>query len=432
MRQLIKKSWSTSWPIVLIMFFEFIINLTDVYVAGRLGKEYQAAVGLVSQFYFIFIVIGNALTTGTVAVISRQFKSDRQAFAATAFTTALTVAFLGLALGLPGAVLSPHIISALNIPESVKPLAMPLISIYSASLVFHYFLINSNGILRASEGIRKTLATMAVVAVLNIPLNIIFVFFTPLGYYGIALSTAVSVATGSLINLFHISRLVGSIRKFSGAALRKIIPIAWPMGLAQISWQLGSSVLFLIISSLPRNNVEILAALTNGLRIESAIFLPAFAFNMASAVITGNLLGEKKHEEAYRSGLVSAALGVFIIIILTLRVGLNARPLASFLSGNPVVVDESVRYIYISMISEPFMAWAAILGGALNGAGDTRATMIIVTSCFWIVRIPLAYILGIVLGLGAPAIWWSMNASIFAHSLLMTRRYYQRRWLHNA
>jgi len=40
--------------------------------------------------------------------------------------------------------------------------------------------------------------------------------------------------------------------------------------------------------------VEILAAFTAGLRIESAIFLPAFAFNMANAVIVGNLLGSAR------------------------------------------------------------------------------------------------------------------------------------------
>ena len=41
-----------------------------------------------------------------------------------------------------------------------------------------------------------------------------------------------------------------------------------------------------------------MAAYATGLRIESAIFMPAFAFNMANAVIVGNLMGEKKFDEA--------------------------------------------------------------------------------------------------------------------------------------
>jgi MATE family multidrug resistance protein len=45
----------------------------------------------------------------------------------------------------------------------------------------------------------------------------------------------------------------------------------------------------------------------------------------------------------------------------------NARWIAAHLSGNDLVLRESVRYIYISMISEPFMAWGVILGGGLAG-----------------------------------------------------------------
>jgi Na+-driven multidrug efflux pump len=73
MRSYIIRSWSVSWPLTLIMLFEFLIGLTDVYIAGRVSKEVQATYGFVIQLYFIFIVIANALTVGTVSVVSRLF-----------------------------------------------------------------------------------------------------------------------------------------------------------------------------------------------------------------------------------------------------------------------------------------------------------------------------------------------------------------------
>jgi len=88
-----------------------------------------------------------------------------------------------------------------------------------------------------------------------------------------------------------------------------------------------------------------------------------------------------------------------------------------------------VLYIYISMISEPFMAFSVVLGGGLNGAGDTRSVMIRIVAGMWIVRIPLAYIMGITLGFGAPGIWWSMNASIITQMILIARRYFKKEWL---
>lgn len=72
----LSRSWSVSWPITLMMFFEFLIGLTDVYIAGRVSKEVQASYGFVIQLYFVFIVVANALTVGTVSVVSRLFTSD--------------------------------------------------------------------------------------------------------------------------------------------------------------------------------------------------------------------------------------------------------------------------------------------------------------------------------------------------------------------
>jgi Na+-driven multidrug efflux pump len=205
--------------------------------------------------------------------------------------------------------------------------------------------------------------------------------------------------------------------------------IGWPMAAVQLLWQAGSMVLFLIISELPENRVEILAAFTAGLRLESVIYLPAFAFNMANAVIVGNLLGEKERDEAYRSGRMTAWIGVGVVAFMALLVVINARWIASFLSNNPVVVRETVLYIYISMISEPFMALGIILGGGLSGAGDTRSVMIRVAGSVWFIRLPLAYFLVVILGFGAASVWWSMNISQFVQCWLLYRRYAKKTWL---
>ncbi len=61
---------------IVIMFFEFLIGLTDIYIAGRIGKEVQATYGFAVQLYIIFIILANALTVGTVSVVSRLFTSE--------------------------------------------------------------------------------------------------------------------------------------------------------------------------------------------------------------------------------------------------------------------------------------------------------------------------------------------------------------------
>jgi putative MATE family efflux protein len=424
------RSWSVSWPLTVIMFFEFLMGLTDVYIAGKVSKEIQATYGLVIQFYFVLIVIANALTVGTVSVVSRLFTSRNQNDLTQAiFSSLAATAGAGIILAGGGFFLSPEIIPFLNIPEELKDLAVPFIKIYSVGLFFHYLLINSNGVLRSCDRVKDSLKTQALVCVLNIGLNFFLVFYTPLGYRGIATATASSVLIGSLVNLWKVRSSITGVVRFSIDPARKMIAIGWPIGMLQVLWQLSSMALFLILSLLPEHRVEILAALTTGLRIESVIYLPVFGFNMANAVIVGNLLGEKRKEDALRSGFITASIGVVVVTVMVIAVILNARWIASFLSHNEIVIRESTKYIYISMISEPFMAWGIILGGGLNGAGDTRSVLIRVALSVWLVRIPLSYVFVDYFGLGPTSVWWSMNISQFVQAFLMSKRYFDREWL---
>jgi MATE family multidrug resistance protein len=429
----VSRSWEVAWPMTLIMFFEFVIGLTDVYVAGRISKEVQAAYGFVAQIYFICIVVANALTVGTVSVISRLFTdkgpSARENLSVAIFSSVVTAALAGLVVLLAGFVSLPHVVGWLNIPSDVKAYVLPLSKIYLVGIVFHYGLINGNGILRSCQMVRKSLKTMAAVCACNVLLIFLFAFHTPLGYLGIAMATASSVTLGCLLNLKYLGTLMPALKRYSWDVVKSIAAIGWPMGLLQILWQLGSVALFLILSMLPEHKVEILAAFTAGMRIESAIFLPAFAFNMANAVIVGNLLGQKSEKEAYRNGIVTAGVGVAVVTALTIFVILNAKWVAGSLSENETVVRESIRYIYISMISEPFMAWGIILGGGLGGAGDTRNVMLRVAASVWLVRIPLCYTFVAILGFGASSVWWAMNASQFVQALLLTTRYMRKAWL---
>jgi putative MATE family efflux protein len=414
----------------LIMLFDFLIGLTDVYIAGKVSKEIQATYGFVIQLYFILIVIANALTVGTVSVVSRLYTSgNRNDLTRAIFSSLMTATGTGIVLAIAGTFFSPELIHFLNIPEELKYLAISFIEIYSVGLLFHYILINCNGVLRSCDRVKDSLKTQALVCVLNIGLNFFLVFHTPLGFRGIAAATAASVFVGSVINLWKVRSSMPGTKKLSLGLTRKMITIGWPIGLLQVLWQASSMVLFLILSALPEHKVEILAALTTGLRIESVIFLPVFGFNMANAVVVGNLLGEDKQDDAFRSGFITAAIGVLIVTFMVIAVILNARWIASLLSNNEIVIGESMKYIYISMISEPFMAWGVILSGGLNGAGDTRSVLLRIALSVWFVRIPLSYIFVVFFGFGAVSVWWSMNISQFVQAIAISIRYFNKEWL---
>ena len=75
------------------------------------------------------------------------------------------------------------------------------------------------------------------------------------------------------------------------------------------------------------------------------------------------------------------------------------------------------------------MAWAVIISGGLNGAGDTKSVMKVVLGSQWLIRLPLAYIAGVHYGFGSTAIWWAMNTSILAHAVFISIRFFRKKWL---
>ena len=105
-----------------------------------------------------------------------------------------------------------------------------------------------------------------------------------------------------------------------------------------------------------------------------------------------------------------------------------AKDVASAISKDPAVIEETARYLRINMLSEPFMALSVVLGGGLQGAGDTKGAMWVILIAMWIVRMPLAYLLAIPLNYGALGVWIAMVVSMDAQGLLMTRRFHKGHW----
>lgn len=429
-KSIMYEAWSTSWAMGLIMFFIFLIGLADVYIAGRFGKEVQAAYGLSFQLYFIFLIISMGLSIGTVSVVSRLFTSKGHEEVKVAInSTLLTVIIAGFLLSIIGVLFGGTIITALNAPREIKEYAVKLISIYSIGIIFHYLTMNTNAILRACKEIRKSVLTMGIVCTLNVGLNFYLSLHTPLGFKGIAISTVISLLIGSMLNIYHVMRFTRGLSRICIDITKKIVRISWPAGLLHIFLHVGSMAIFIIISKLPQYNVETMAAFTNGLKIESMIFLPAFAFSMANSVVVGNLLGKKEEQNAFDSGILTALLGLGIVTLMTITVMFNARTIAGFLSNNEIVIDICTKYILIALIAEPLMAWGIMLAGGLNASGDTRGVMKIVSLNLWLLRIPLSYLLGIYFNLGAVAIWWAMNISILFQTIFLTKRYFSKKWL---
>jgi MATE family multidrug resistance protein len=185
--------WQISWPMFLIMIFNFFVGLTDVYVAGFISPEVQAAVGFVSQLYFLVIIIANAISIGTLALVSRAIGAGNTEKAVeTAKQSLLFSVIVALGVMATGLFFAKEIISVAGFPAKISEISENFLRIFSLALGPNYILIISNVIFRATGEVKKPLFTMSIVSAVNILGNFVLVFgifpFPKMGYIGIALS----------------------------------------------------------------------------------------------------------------------------------------------------------------------------------------------------------------------------------------------------
>jgi putative MATE family efflux protein len=430
--------WQISWPILLMTIFSFFVGFTDIYVAGYIGPEVQAAVGFVGQLYFLITIVANAISIGTLILAARAVGSGNFEKAVDVAKQSLLFSLL-VAVGLSGfgLLFYKKIIAVAGFPMEIRGIAENFLKIFALSLGPNYVLIISNAVFRASGEVKKPLVTMFMVSLINIIGDFVLVFglspFPRMGYIGIAVSTATSVSAGMLMNVVFFS--AGRWRPFysspwglSRETIRKVISFGWPAALQQIAWNSGTIVLYSILSRLEQGSIIALAAITNGLRVEAVIYLPAFALNMAGSVLVGQNLGARNPARAERVGWRIAQAGMVVLSFMALAIFILADTLASLVTKDPFVLRETARYLRINMLSEPFMALSSTLGGGLQGAGDTRGAMWIIVLTMWLIRLPLAYLLTLQLGYGSLGAWLAMIFSMTVQGLLMALRFYNGKW----
>jgi Na+-driven multidrug efflux pump len=211
-------------------------------------------------------------------------------------------------------------------------------------------------------------------------------------------------------------------------AWRYLFRVAWPAGLMQVLWQTGYLVLYAITASLPVDRVDALAGLTAGMRIEAILFLPGFALNMTASILVGHHLGARQPEEAKRLGWQILAIGAVSMGLLAVVLWQFAQPVAAILSPEAAVQKNIVEYLFYNLIAIPFTVGSMILGGVMVGAGATIYNMTVFGISAWLVRLPLAYLLGHHLWRDPTGVWAAMLASQTVQCLTLLYLFQFKDW----
>jgi putative MATE family efflux protein len=416
-----REIWSLSWPVILSQVLASAVSLVDIAMLGRLGPNALAAVGYVTQFFWLSHAVLMAVGVAGVALMSRALGAGDPARARAALAGCLVVALAvsgaiaGLVIALPRPLLR-----LLNASPEVIETALPYLYLMLGSTLLFAVSITLESGFRAARDTRTPLWIAGAVTAIKTGLNALLIFgllgFPAWGLAGAGIAT-VAAQIVAIVLLVASSRrrdvrhaLALGRRDFARARsdLGPVARIATPAILERLVLNLALMDYFAMLA---RYGPAALAAYTVGVRMMSFSWIPGVGFSAAAATLVGHALGARDPHAATRAGWRAVRFALLVSIALGAVFAWAREPLARVFTDDESVLQALGPFMLTLALSQPLLGFHFTLSGALRGAGDTLSPLLAAAVGNWGLRVPLAFLFT---RLDLPVVWMWL-ALVFDH-----------------
>jgi putative MATE family efflux protein len=430
-----KSIWAIALPIMGGMMSQNILNLVDIGMVGHLGDTALAASGIGSFTNYLAIAFIIGLSAGVQALAARRLGEGRTSETAVPLNGGLILAIMiGLPLCIAFYLATPAFYPLLSDDPAVIEQGVPYLQVRVLSMVAVGMNFSFRGYWSAIHMSGVYFRTLLVMHAFNIFLNWVLIFGNlgapELGVYGAGLATTISLYLGTALYIFFALRHARDKGFLNHVPKRSVLwqqlKLSLPSSIQQLFFSGGMVALIWIVGQIGTAEV---AAVNVLVTFHITAILPAFGIALAATTMVGNALGREDVEDAAMWGWNAAT----IVLIYGVALSVILIPLAMPLLGIFLTNPETQQLAYLPMI-----LWALAIGfdtagmvlmNALIGAGDTRRSMWISVIAQWIFFLPVAYIIGPLLGYGLLGIWIVNGIYRTGQAVACVQQWASRRWV---
>ncbi len=401
-------------PLMAGNLLQQIYNIADTWVVGHyIGTDALGAVGAAYALMTFLTSILSGLCMGSGAAISVRYGAGKKnAMRNCVFLSFVFIAVLAAVLNISVYLLGDSILSFLRVPTETRPLMQDyLVIIYAgifATFLYNYFA----SVLRAVGNSTVPLIFLAVSAVLNVALDLLWVAVFPFGVKGAAFATVLSqFLSGIGILIYTLKRFPELVpkkaeRTWHKENFRAVLDLSLMTSLQQSIMNFGILLVQGLVNSF---GTTVMAAFAAAVKIDSTAYLPVQDFGNAFSVFVAQNHGADNRERI-RKGVKSAVLvcAVFCIVI-SLGVCLFAEPLMKIFidAKETAVIAVGAEYLKIEGAFYLGIGILFLLYGYFR-AVEKPGISVILTVASLGTRVVLAYTLSAVPALGVRGIWMSV------------------------
>lgn len=432
-----RATFALAWPLVVAQLAQNMLHTTDVILLGWLGSSYLAAGTLAATFLMPFLV-GGIGVVGAVAPLVAQARGSRDIKAVRRVVRQGCWAAIVLAALLVPIVLQiKPIYRALGQDPAATEMANQFIQIAAWSLFPAFGIIAFRSLLSAYDATRAIL----VITVLGVIVNAITAYVLIFGHFGFprlelrgaaiatTLTNVVMLIAFVLYVIYHpkLKRFHVLVRfwKPDWPRFREIFRIGTPIGLtvvAEVGMFTAAALLMGLIGT------DEVAAHAIALQCASMAFMVPLGLGVAATVRVGMAYGRGDAEGIRKAGWTSFAMGTAFMALscisfLTLGPQIVKVFLDPHVPANANSLGLAASFLVVAGVFQLVDGAQVVAAHSLRGLSDTKVPMMLAIVGYWIVGLPVAYILGFVANWQGIGIWIGLAAGLAFVAVVLVIRF---------
>jgi putative MATE family efflux protein len=397
--------------------------LADTAIVGHLGRPQIAALGLAGTVLAGAFTIFNFLTYGTTAVVARASGAGREEEAARLAAQALWASLgIGVVLLAGCELVASPLLSGLGGHGRSGHFALVYFRLAAIGLPAALVALAGQGYLRGVSNLRRPLEIVVAANVLNLLLEVVFVYVFHWGIAGSAAGTALAQAGMGATFVVELLRPHAS-RRPSLAEMRPLFRVGRQIFVRTAALYASFLVAASVLARM--GDAEIGAhQIAYELFIFLALVLDALA--IAGQVMVGRMLGAGNAEDAHAAAARMIEWSVAIGLLFAVVLAPLSHALPRAFTGDPRVLHQAALLWPFLAAMQPLGGAVFALDGILIGAGDTRYLMwsMLAASGVFVTLAALA----LAFGWGVVGVWAALDVLIAARLALLGPRFARRRW----
>jgi putative MATE family efflux protein len=351
-----------SIPMILEMIMESLFAVVDVFFVSQVSVDAVSTVGLTESVITLVYSIAIGLSMAATAIVARRIGEKNAEGASRSAVQAILIGVsISVVIGVTGFIFAADILRMMGGSEELIAEGVGYTQVAFATNVVIMLLFLLNGIFRGAGDASLAMASLWVANIINIILDPMFIFgigpFPELGVMGAAVATSIGRGLGVVFQLVILLRGWGIIKiaarywRPNWQLIKKMVKIG---SSGTMQFLISSASWIFLMRIIAIFGSEAIAGYTISIRLIIFTILPAWGLANAAATLVGQNLGAGKPERAEQSVWKAAFYNMLFLLSVSIVFFTFARPLMSFFTDVPTVIDAGVLSLRIICVGYVF------------------------------------------------------------------------------